>query len=234
LAYVFTRSGTAWTQRAKLTAADAAADDGFGRSVSVSGDTAVIGVRLDDDDGSNSGSAYVFARSGTAWTQRAKLTAADAAADDGFGRSVSVSGDTVVIGANQDDDGGSSSGSAYVIDLDVDDDGLLDQVEIDIHGTDPFDDDTDDDGLLDGFEVDNGFNPLVAGEAALDGDGDGLSNLEEQAADTDPNDPDTDGDGISDGEEVDDGTDPLDESDCTICSGSVILKILRIIDAPAL
>jgi hypothetical protein len=113
-AYVFTRSGTTWTEQQKLTASDAAAYDSFGTSVSVSGDTAVIGAYGDDDGGSRSGSTYVFTRSGTTWTQQAKLTASDAAADDYFGTSVSVSGDTAVIGAYWDDDGGTSSGSAYV------------------------------------------------------------------------------------------------------------------------
>jgi len=113
-AYVFTRSGTTWTHQVKLIASDGAADDQFGRSVSVSGETAVVAAYLDDDNGSNSGSAYVFIRSGTTWTQQAKLTASDGAAGDQFGRSVSVSGETVVIGAYLDDDNGSNSGSAYV------------------------------------------------------------------------------------------------------------------------
>ncbi len=110
-AYVFVRSGTTWTQQVKLTASDAAADDLFGYSVSVSGDTAVVAARYDDGIGTNSGSAYVFVRSGTTWTQQAKFTASDAAAQDYFGTSVSVSGDTAVIGAYNDDGG---TGSAYV------------------------------------------------------------------------------------------------------------------------
>jgi len=113
-AYVFTRSGGVWTQQAKLTASDAAVEDQFGRSVSVSGDTAVVGSSFDDDGGESSGSAYVFTRSGSTWTQQAKLTASDAAAEDLFGYSVSVSGDTAVVGASFDDDAGESSGSAYV------------------------------------------------------------------------------------------------------------------------
>ena len=103
-----------WVQQTKLTASDAAADDSFGWSVAVSGDTAVIGAYLDDDGGSSSGSAYVFTRSGGVWSEQQKLTASDAAASDSFGYSVSVSGDTAVIGAYLDDDGGSASGSAYV------------------------------------------------------------------------------------------------------------------------
>ena len=115
-AYVFTRTGSVWTQRARLTASDAAADDYFGGSVSVSGDTVVIGACYDDRPGRTyAGSAYVFTRTGSVWPQRAKLTASDAGPGDYFGGSVSVSGDTVVIGASGDDlPGRTGAGSAYV------------------------------------------------------------------------------------------------------------------------
>ncbi len=113
-AYVFTRSGTTWTQQAKLTAGDGVANDQFGISVALSGDTALVGAHYDDDKGADSGSAYVFTRSGTAWTQQAKLTALDGAAGDYFGLSVALSGDTALVGAYYDDDKGSASGSAYV------------------------------------------------------------------------------------------------------------------------
>jgi hypothetical protein len=114
-AYVFTRSGTTWTQQTKLTAADAAASNSFGFSVAFSGDTAIVGAQSGyNDAGSYSGSAYVFTHSGTTWTQQAKLTAADGAAGDRFGASVALSGDTAIVGAWQDDDAGSYSGSAYV------------------------------------------------------------------------------------------------------------------------
>jgi len=83
----------------------------------VSGDTAVIGAFFDDDAGSTSGSAYVFRRSGTTWTEQAKLTASDAAERARFGNSVAVSGNAAVIGAYKDADAGSSSGSAYVFSL---------------------------------------------------------------------------------------------------------------------
>ena len=116
-AYVFIRAadGT-WSQQAKLTAVDGAAWDEFGISVSICWDTAVIGAMYDDDNGSGSGSAYVFVRAadGT-WSQQAKLTADDGAAYDSFGGSVAVSGDTAVIGAIGDNDKGDFfSGSAYV------------------------------------------------------------------------------------------------------------------------
>ena len=119
LAQTTSGGGVEFRQRAKLTATDGAAGDLFGGSVSIDGDTMVIGAYKDDDKGLNSGSAYVFTRDTTGgitsgWTQVAKLTADDGAAGDYFGRSVSIDGDTVVIGAYFDDDDGSNSGSAYV------------------------------------------------------------------------------------------------------------------------
>jgi hypothetical protein len=113
-AYVFTRTGTTWTQQAKLLASDGATEDRFSFSVSLSGDIALIGAEFDDDNGANSGSAYVFTRTGTTWTQQAKLLASDGEAGDKFGHSVSLSGGTTLIGAEGDDDNGSDSGSAYV------------------------------------------------------------------------------------------------------------------------
>src|SRR6266498_3365366 len=111
-AYVFVRSGTSWSQQAKLTASDAAASDTFGDAVGISGDTAVVGAQFGD---TIAGSAYVFVRSGTSWSQQAKLTASDAAAFAFFGAAVAISGDTVVVGALADDtDAGSNAGSAYV------------------------------------------------------------------------------------------------------------------------
>ncbi|MFV1990105.1 MAG: FG-GAP repeat protein, partial [Acidimicrobiales bacterium] len=112
--YVFTRSGTNWSERTKLTAADGAAADSFGSALGIDGGTAVVGAFHDDNDGINSGSAYVFVGSGASWTQQAKLTAADGAANDFFGRGVDILGDSVVVGAFGDDDAGLTSGSAYV------------------------------------------------------------------------------------------------------------------------
>jgi hypothetical protein len=82
--------------------------------VSISGDAVVVGATLDDVGGSQSGSAYVFIRSGNTWFEQAKLTALDGAANDNFGYSVAISGDTVVVGSYQDDDGRSNSGSVYI------------------------------------------------------------------------------------------------------------------------
>ena len=113
-AYIFKRSGTSWAQEAKLTASDGATDDWFSLRVSISGDYVVIGAYRDDDSGSDSGSAYIFKRSGTTWTQEAKLLASDGAMDDRFGNTVSIDGDRAIIGAHLDDDLGSGSGSAYI------------------------------------------------------------------------------------------------------------------------
>jgi hypothetical protein len=113
-AYVFTRSGTTWTEQTKLVAVDGAAGDQFGYSIRLSGDTAIIGANCDDDKGFDSGSAYVFIRTGDTWSQQAKLVAPDGASLDSFGGEVSVSGDTALIGSCFDDDKGFDSGSAYV------------------------------------------------------------------------------------------------------------------------
>jgi hypothetical protein len=115
-AYVFLRSGTTWAEQAHLKASDGAASDLFGNSVSMSGDTVLVGA-MGDTVGTNSqqGSAYVFVRSGTAWAEQAHLKASDGAASDNFGYSVSVSGDTVLVGAMRDTVGtNSQQGSAYV------------------------------------------------------------------------------------------------------------------------
>ena len=113
-AYIYYRSGSTWAQRAKISADDAASDDKFGGAVSISGDYAIVGACFDDDNGSNSGAAYIFYWNGSNWSQQAKLLADDGAAWDVFGYSVAISGDYVVVGAYQDHDDGNYSGSAYV------------------------------------------------------------------------------------------------------------------------
>jgi hypothetical protein len=113
-AYIFKRDGTTWVQQQKLLASDGAVGDLFGRSVSISGDLAIVGADGDDDKGSHSGSAYIFRRDGTSWVQQQKLTASDGAAGNWFGWSVSISGDYAIVGAIDDDDKGSASGSAYI------------------------------------------------------------------------------------------------------------------------
>jgi hypothetical protein len=113
-AYVFRYSGSSWIEETKLTGSDAAEPDYSGVSVSISGETVVLGARYNDDAGTDSGSAYVFRYNGSSWAEEAKLTASDAAADDLFGYSVSISGDTLLVGAMHDDGVFSTSGSAYI------------------------------------------------------------------------------------------------------------------------
>jgi len=103
------------TLLAKLVASDGAADDRFGESVAISGNTAIVGAYWDDDRGGASGSVYLF--DVTTGAQLAKLVASDGAAGDEFGRSVAISGNTAIVGAYGDDDHGSNSGSAYLFDV---------------------------------------------------------------------------------------------------------------------
>lgn len=114
--YVFTRNGTAWTQQQKLIANDGAAEDRFGVSLALGGDTLVVGAH-GDDVGTNAsqGSVYIFTRNGANWTQQQKLTANDGAAQAGFGYAVALDQETLVIGAPSDTIGANTfQGSAYV------------------------------------------------------------------------------------------------------------------------
>lgn len=113
--YVFTRTGDAWTETAKLTASDGAANDQLGYSVAIDGETIVAGARVDDVGATNQGSAYTFAATGPATrTQTAKLTASDGAEGDRLGNSVAIDGATIVAGAFEDDVGANAfQGSVY-------------------------------------------------------------------------------------------------------------------------
>lgn len=113
-AYIFRFDGSSWVEETKLLASDGAAEDGFGRKVSISGDTAVIGARYNDDNGDDCGSAYIFRFIGSSWVEEDKLLASDGAEDDFFGDSVEIWGDTAIIGAPGDNDNGPASGSAYI------------------------------------------------------------------------------------------------------------------------
>jgi hypothetical protein len=106
-AYVFTQSGGVWSQQQELTASDGAGGDYFGSSVSLSGNTVVIGAPYKTITQSEQGAAYVFVLSSGTWSQQARLTAPNPAADDFFGHAVSLSGDTALVGAN-------NKGAAYV------------------------------------------------------------------------------------------------------------------------
>jgi len=113
-AYVFRYTGTTWVEEDKLLAPDGGADDEFGLTVAISGDTALVGVRFDDDAGADAGAAHVFRRNGTTWMPAAKLRASDGAAGDEFANAVALDGPTALIGAHFDDDAGLRAGTAFI------------------------------------------------------------------------------------------------------------------------
>jgi len=115
-AYVYVHSGNVWSQQAKLVSSIAGANRYFGFSVSLSGDTLVVGSPTDDPPaGADAGSIHVFVRSGSSWNQQAFITASDGSAGDQFGFSVALSGDTLVVGSPYDDHAsGTDAGSARV------------------------------------------------------------------------------------------------------------------------
>lgn len=121
-AYVFTRTGATWTQQAYIKASNAGEGDWFGFEVAIDGDTMVVGATKEDGVAQDSGAAYVFQRSGTAWTQQAIVKAANPDPQDAFGGAVAVSGDTIAVGASGEDSNSSSpsnngtenSGAVYV------------------------------------------------------------------------------------------------------------------------
>ncbi len=112
--YVFTHSAGVWKEQAKLTASDGSRDDVFGLSVALDGDTALLGVQFDDDNGISSGSAYVFTRRAGVWAQQAKITQNDAVRLAGFGKSVALDGDTALIGASDGSILTGNNDSAYI------------------------------------------------------------------------------------------------------------------------
>jgi hypothetical protein len=136
--YVFRRTGTVWQQEAYIKASNTGDGDSFGFSVALTGDTLAVGARIedsgatgvngndDDDSVQSSGAVYVFRRTGTAWQQEAYIKASNTGAEDTFGFSVALTGDTLAVGAtgegsaatgvngNQDDNSSPASGAVYV------------------------------------------------------------------------------------------------------------------------
>ncbi len=113
----YSNDGWGYDKVAKILPDDGVASDFFGYSVAISNDTVVVGAYQDDDLGTSSGAAYVFQQDQGGedkWGQIQKLLPNDGAASDFFGYKVEISGDTIAVGAYQDDDLGSSSGSVYL------------------------------------------------------------------------------------------------------------------------
>lgn len=97
--YVFTRTGTTWSQQAYLKASNTRPSAHFGRNVALSGNTLVVGAPDDPTTAARAGSAYVFVRSGATWSQQAHLRAGYPRADGVFGSTVAIAGDTIAVGS---------------------------------------------------------------------------------------------------------------------------------------
>jgi FG-GAP repeat len=113
-AYVFRKIGNAWLQEAKLTASDGSAGDWFGLGIDIDGHRALIGAHKDDATSTDTGSAYVFERTGTNWVQTAKIVPGDVQALDWFGYGLALEGDTAVIGSYQNNGLAFDGGAAYL------------------------------------------------------------------------------------------------------------------------
>ncbi|MBL4810579.1 MAG: FG-GAP repeat protein, partial [Phycisphaerales bacterium] len=111
-AYLFDAS--TGVQIAKLLPSDGAEFDEFGNSIAIANGVVVVGAYYDDDNGSSSGSAYLFDAS--TGVQIAKLLPSDGASNHDFGYSIAIANGVVAVGAHADDDNGSRSGSAYLFD----------------------------------------------------------------------------------------------------------------------
>ena len=118
--YIFEKPITGWTtmtETQKITASDNAGGNGFGKSVSVDGEDIIVSSPDNDDGGTASGSAYIFNRGTSTWSEVTKLVASDAATQEYFGWGVSISGNSAISGAYVEDNGnGVNAGSAYIFD----------------------------------------------------------------------------------------------------------------------
>ena len=119
--YVFDRNTggpNQWGEAARLRAGDGATFDRFGTSVAISGDTIVVGATGDDDGGSGAGTAFVFDRQDGQWVETAKLIAADSSDRARFGAVVSIDGDSIIVGAPEEDEKGTDAGAVYIFQRD--------------------------------------------------------------------------------------------------------------------
>lgn len=114
---LFCGTTLAQISESKITAGDGETNNEFGCSVSISGEYSIVGVNKDNDNGPESGSAYIFQFDGAEWIQEAKLLASDGSSDDWFGFSVAISGEYAVVGAPWNDGNGNANdynGAAYI------------------------------------------------------------------------------------------------------------------------
>ena len=195
-AYIYEKSGTTWFESAKILSPSLNAGDGFGTSVAMNGPgTAVtVGAPRDDDAGKNSGVGFIYQfESSGEWTFLNKLVASNSTSNDffGYGVSMSMDGQTVLVGAPKRSEEHIRGGMGYLFEdaliPDTDGDGIGD--DVDACPLDPLND-IDNDGIC--GDVDNCPNFINTDQ--LDSDGDGAGDICDQCP-QDAND-DEDGDGL--------------------------------------
>ncbi len=113
-AYVFSGSGSTWTERARLTAFDGAPHDKFGIGIGISQGHVAVGAHLDDDQGTDAGAMYLFEGGGSSWSHYMKHSASDGGSGDRYGLAVDIDGDYALAGAYYQDANSTDDGAAYM------------------------------------------------------------------------------------------------------------------------
>lgn len=112
--FLYQRIGSDWNLHSTILASDASAFTHFGSDIALDDDLLLVGAPFDGQIASSAGSVYLFERTGSNWNEIAKFTASDASSGDRFGTAVAIDGDFFVVGTPQRNDGGPSTGAAYI------------------------------------------------------------------------------------------------------------------------
>jgi len=129
-AYIWRFNEDKWQKEASLLSSDGEKYDYFGSAVDISGNIAIVGAYGNDDNGSQSGSAYIFRYNNSSWVEEAKIVATDGYVHDSFGYAVAASASYIIVGANESDDLGSNSGAAYIFSYNADTGRWAEQVKL--------------------------------------------------------------------------------------------------------